>query len=102
MTGLDSARASLVMRILRTIASKQKTVIMTIHQPSSAIFQQFDRVMLMAPGGHLVFHGTAADASAHFDGLGHVLPPQWVPTDFWIDLISEEATAQPLIDAWRV
>jgi len=47
------------MRILKTIASKQKTVIMTIHQPSSSIFEQFDRVMLLAPRGHLVFQGSA-------------------------------------------
>jgi len=100
MTGLDSTRAALVMRILKTIAFKQKTVILTIHQPSSAMFDSFDRIMLMAPGGRLVYQGHAHDALKHFESLGYQLPPLYVPTDFFLDLISDEDIVLNLVEAW--
>jgi len=101
MTGLDSTRATLVMRILKTIASKQKTVILTIHQPSSVMFEQFDRIMLLAPGGHMVYQGGAQPGIGYFESLGFKMPPLWVPTDFWLDLISDETTAKQLIEAYN-
>jgi ATP-binding cassette, subfamily G (WHITE), eye pigment precursor transporter len=41
-TGLDSYTASQLMHILRTLAKAGKTVIQTIHQPNSEIFQRMD------------------------------------------------------------
>ena len=35
---------------LRNLAAKGKTVICTIHQPSSEVFAMFDRILLMAQG----------------------------------------------------
>merc|ERR1711998_695624 len=87
------------MQILKQVAAKQKTVMLTIHQPSSGIFKQFDKMMLLAPGGKLVYHGAPYEAKQHFSTLGHFVPPEWIPTDFYLDLISNEEIALQLVQA---
>jgi ABC-type multidrug transport system ATPase subunit len=49
-SGLDSFKALSIVKILRDQAKKGKTIIATIHQPSSEAFQIFDRLILMADG----------------------------------------------------
>jgi len=56
-TGLDSRAAQTVMRVVRRIARSGRSVICTIHQPSTEIFYLFDRLVLLASGGHQVFFG---------------------------------------------
>lgn len=48
----------------------------------------FDRLLLMAPGGHVAYHGDKDAAAAHFGALGFPLPPQWSPPDHFIELVS--------------
>jgi ABC-type multidrug transport system ATPase subunit len=47
-TGLDSFTAASVMETLRALAASGRTVISTIHQPNTEIFDNFDRLMLVA------------------------------------------------------
>ena len=49
-SGLDSFTAYSVMRFLKRIARTGRTVVATIHQPSSEIFHLIDDLMLMAVG----------------------------------------------------
>ena len=42
--------------------SHNKIVLVTIHQPSSKIFQMFSKVVLLDKGGRLVFFGTPTEA----------------------------------------
>lgn len=46
-TGLDSFTATIVTEILQNLAISGRTVITTIHQPNSDIFNMFDQLMLM-------------------------------------------------------
>jgi len=55
-TGLDSYSASLIINILKCIASTGKIVICTIHQPASGVFDKFDEVILLS-NGRLVYQG---------------------------------------------
>ena len=58
-SGLDAFTAIKICRILQTLArEKGKTIISTIHQPSSQSFALFDRLILMADG-HIVYQGPA-------------------------------------------
>jgi ABC-type multidrug transport system ATPase subunit len=41
---------------MKNIAQQGKTIICTIHQPSSEIFEMFDRLCLLAEG-HLAYIG---------------------------------------------
>lgn len=49
-TGLDSATALHVLLILKNLAKSGRTIISTIHQPSSEIFSVFDKLMLLVQG----------------------------------------------------
>lgn len=60
-TGLDSFMAESVVQVLSNLAKSGRTVICTIHQPSSQLYLMFDRVMFMA-GGKTAFLGAPRDA----------------------------------------
>jgi len=65
-SGLDAAAAASIMRFLKELAvAANIAIVCTIHQPSSAVYNGFDRVMLLS-GGKVAFLGAAADALPHF------------------------------------
>ena len=73
-SGLDARAALLVMNALRRIANTGRTIVATIHQPSSTVFDMFDDLLLLKKGGEVVFHGELGDCSsnliAYFENLG--------------------------------
>ena len=64
-SGLDSFMAVIIIECLKSLAKKGKTIICTIHQPSSEIFSMFDRICLMAEG-RTAFTGNPCDANHFF------------------------------------
>ena len=54
-----------VVESMKTLASSGKTIICTIHQPSSEIFNKFDRLCLLAEG-RLAFLGDLKNALQFF------------------------------------
>jgi hypothetical protein len=58
------------MEIIRSMAHN-KIVIVTIHQPSSKIFQMFHKAILLDKGGRLVFFGTPSDMLRYFAEAEH-------------------------------
>lgn len=65
-TGLDSYNAERVVELLRILANDGKMVICTIHQPTSGIFEKFDNVTLLVPGGQLGYHGPVSEINDYF------------------------------------
>ncbi|XP_024517961.1 ABC transporter G family member 11 [Selaginella moellendorffii] len=61
-SGLDSASAFYVIKTIKNLATSKRTVIMSIHQPSSEVFEQFDNLCLLSQGA-LVYFGDAMEAS---------------------------------------
>ncbi|RCN37491.1 hypothetical protein ANCCAN_16616 [Ancylostoma caninum] len=59
---------TMVVAALKVLASKGKTVISTIHQPSSQVYELADRLILMAQG-QVAYQGIAADVGDFFDSL---------------------------------
>lgn len=57
-TGLDSASAFFVVQALKNISRDGRTVISSIHQPSSEVFALFDDLFLLS-GGEAVYFGEA-------------------------------------------
>ncbi|CAA6668418.1 unnamed protein product [Spirodela intermedia] len=49
-SGLDSTAAHRVVAMLAGLAQKGKTVVASVHQPSSRVYQMFDKVLLLAEG----------------------------------------------------
>lgn len=60
---LDSRGALVVIRAMRRIADSGRTVVATIHQPSAAVFEMFDDLILLKKGGNVVFFGELGDES---------------------------------------
>ncbi len=69
-SGLSSKDSEHVMEIIRGLAHN-KIVIVTIHQPSSKIFQMFHKAILLDKGGRLVFFGTPSDTLRYFAEAEH-------------------------------
>lgn len=49
-SGLDSFQAYSIIKLLKDLAKKGRTIISTLHQPSSEAFALFDRLILMCDG----------------------------------------------------
>jgi ATP-binding cassette, subfamily G (WHITE), eye pigment precursor transporter len=64
-SGLDSFMAVTIIECLKGLAKRGRTIICTIHQPSSEIFAMFDRICLMAEG-RTAFIGNSSDANNFF------------------------------------
>lgn len=64
-SGLDSFMAQNVVQVLKNLAESGKTVVCTIHQPSSELYSMFDKLLLMAEG-RVAFLGTPTEAFNFF------------------------------------
>ncbi|HEX4084708.1 MAG TPA: ABC transporter ATP-binding protein, partial [Chthoniobacteraceae bacterium] len=69
-SGLSSKDAEHVIDIIRSMAHN-KIVLVTIHQPTSKIFQMFSKAMLLDKGGKLVFYGTPHEMLEYFAQAEH-------------------------------
>ena len=86
-TGLDSVNAVRVGLLLQELAHDEgRTVICTIHTPSSELFDLFDDLLLLAKG-HVIYHGPRDDAIAYFAAAGHPVPARVNPSEFYMDLL---------------
>ncbi|KAL8948749.1 MAG: hypothetical protein Q9222_005088 [Ikaeria aurantiellina] len=56
-SGLDSGAAFNIIRFLRKLADSGQALLVTIHQPSSVLFEHFDELLLLKSGGRVVYHG---------------------------------------------
>jgi ABC-type multidrug transport system ATPase subunit len=69
-SGLSSKDSEHVLEIIRGMAHN-KIIIVTIHQPSSKLFQMFHKAILLDKGGQLVFFGTPNDMLRYFAEAEH-------------------------------
>merc|ERR1711920_916254 len=86
-SGLDSTSAVSLMKLLQSLArSQQKTVITSIHQPSSALFFAFDQLMLLAEG-NAVYFGTPKNSLEYLRSQNMACPDGYNAADHWMDLL---------------
>ncbi|XP_013595042.1 PREDICTED: ABC transporter G family member 42-like [Brassica oleracea var. oleracea] len=64
-TGLDARAAAIVMRAVKNITETGRTVVCTIHQPGTDIFEAFDELVLMKNGGRIIYHGPLGQHSSN-------------------------------------
>ena len=62
-SGLDSQSSWAIVAFLRKLANSGQAVLSTIHQPSSILFQEFDRLLFLAKGGKTVYFGDIGENS---------------------------------------
>ncbi|PHT98428.1 ABC transporter G family member 11 [Capsicum chinense] len=90
-SGLDSASAFFVTQTLRGLSRDGRTVIASIHQPSSEVFELFDRLYLLS-GGKTVYFGQASEAyEARFTlSTGFPCPALRNPSDHFLRCINSD------------
>lgn len=86
-SGLDSFMALNVVQVLKSMALSGKTVICTIHQPSSELYAMFDKLLLLAEG-RTAFLGGPEEADLFFRQLEAPCPKNYNPADYFIQLLA--------------
>ena len=69
-SGLSSKDSEHVIEIIRGMAHN-KIVLVTIHQPTSKVFQMFQKALLLDKGGKLVYFGTPTEMLSYFAEAEH-------------------------------
>ncbi|OAL74377.1 hypothetical protein A7D00_2410 [Trichophyton violaceum] len=100
-SGLDSTASYEVMSFVKALARKNNLIVIaSIHQPSTSMFESFDKLLILSAGKTCYF-GPGKDMKAYLDKTGHPMPVQINPAEFVLDLVStdfatdtEEAEAQ--------
>ncbi|KAF9587200.1 hypothetical protein IFM89_039589 [Coptis chinensis] len=88
-SGLDSASAFFVTQTLRGLSRDGRTVIASIHQPSSEVFELFDRLYLLS-GGKTIYFGQASEAYEFFAQAGFPCPALRNPSDHFLRCVNSD------------
>lgn len=100
-SGLDSTVAASLIVTLKELSQKGKTIVTSIHQPSSHIFQSFDQFILLADG-KTIYQGKPSNALQYFAKLGYHVPEQYNPADYVMDLLnSDNEVKEKLANAYQ-
>ena len=86
-SGLDSYMAGHVVELMKELANQGRTVISTIHQPSSAIFSNFTNILLFAEG-RTAFIGDISRATSFLSSCGYPCPSLYNPADHFIQVLT--------------
>lgn len=87
-SGLDAFLAYQVVCVLKKLAAtRNMTILLTIHQPSSQVFALFDSVYMMVNGG-VAFCGTQLAAEKMWAELSLPIPMNFNPSDHYLATMS--------------
>ncbi|AHH01890.1 ABC transporter [Pithovirus sibericum] len=90
-SGLDFSTARDCIQTLRQMANNGHTVLITIHQPSSTLFNLFDKILLMTEGGFLAYDGKPQEVLNHMASCGFPpCPPNTNPADYLIEWVTSK------------
>ncbi|CAK8540176.1 unnamed protein product [Lathyrus sativus] len=84
-SGLDSTTALRILNTIKKLASGGRTVVTTIHQPSSRLYYMFDKVVLLSEGCP-IYYGPASTALEYFSSVGFSSCVTVNPADLLLDL----------------
>ncbi|OWP03796.1 hypothetical protein B2J93_2641 [Marssonina coronariae] len=97
-SGLDSQSAFNIVRFLKKLAGAGQAILCTIHQPNAALFENFDRLLLLQRGGQTVYFGEIGkDACVLIDYLrkhGAECPRDANPAEYMLDAIGAGQAAR--------
>ncbi|CAH3037565.1 unnamed protein product [Porites evermanni] len=82
-SGLDSFMAQNLVATMQQLADQGRTIICTIHQPSSEVYAMFHSILMLAEG-RIAFMGSTENAIHYFKCLGYTCPDNFNPADFFV------------------
>jgi hypothetical protein len=78
------------MQALKSLAVREgKTIIASVHQPSSQTFYLFDQLLLLATG-RLAFFGRSQQVLPFFSSLGYQIVPHYNPADLMVEKVRQD------------
>lgn len=82
-----------------------RSIVTTIHQPSSRMYQELDKLLLLSEG-RAIYYGEAQAAAAWFERVGYKLPYGINVADFLLDLASGDIAQGPsgreyFVEKWQ-
>ncbi|KAF5665036.1 putative ABC1 transport [Fusarium denticulatum] len=106
-SGLDSQTSWAISVLIRKLANSGQAILCTIHQPSAMLFDQFDRLLLIAPGGKTVFFGDLGSNSSslieYFERNGApAIPADANPAEWILEIIKPPQDGSKGIDWHQV
>ncbi|KAJ8541723.1 hypothetical protein K7X08_002539 [Anisodus acutangulus] len=84
-SGLDATAAYRLVSTLGSLAQKGKTIITSVHQPSSRVFQMFNSVLVLSEG-RCLYYGKGNEAMNYIESVGFSPTFPMNPADFLLDL----------------
>eukprot|EP01083_Nonionella_stella_P274608 932227_1 len=90
-SGLDSSSSYQIMNVINLLAKKGHTIIMTIHQPSSQIFNMMaknDFTMMVLESGRSMYFGRCNNVVSYLTTLNYKIPEYSNPCDYILDLVN--------------
>lgn len=116
-SGLDTSTATTVVSTLRKIADSRYskdvsrflesntdkdpskrgdniTVMATLHQPSSFMWNLFDKILVLA-SGRTIFYGRPEHFWTAMHSIGYQVPPSYNPADYLIEVVSKDENKFP-------
>lgn len=84
-SGLDSTMAHTIVTMVVEFAKGGRTVVMTVHQPSSRLFYLFHKILLLLEG-NAVYFGKGSEVMDYFSSIGYSPSLAMNPSDFLLDL----------------
>jgi len=89
-SGLDSFSSFSLINLLKRVAARNCTVLLTIHQPSSETFFLFDSVIFMKES-RILYQGPVTSIVPHYANAGYNCPSNYNPADFLMSLCQMES-----------
>ncbi|KAJ1462981.1 P-loop containing nucleoside triphosphate hydrolase protein [Pelagophyceae sp. CCMP2097] len=108
-SGLDAAAAAGIMVFIRELADlEQLCVVVTIHQPSTKVYDGFDQVLVLAKGRIAYCGAAGASVNAYLAAIGEAVPQFTNPAEFVLDLVNadfhpagKEDKVDAILEMWR-
>ncbi|KAH4609607.1 hypothetical protein HBI38_123760 [Parastagonospora nodorum] len=102
-SGLDSQTSWSICDLMEKLTRNGQAILCTVHQPSSLLFQRFDRLLLLAKGGRTVYFGDIGRNSKvlldYFARNGAPeCPPGTNPAEYMLEAIGAAPGAHTSID----
>ncbi|TMW51269.1 hypothetical protein DOY81_003655 [Sarcophaga bullata] len=86
-TGLDSSSSYDTIQLLKLLASQGRTVVCTIHQPSSNIYNLFDQIYVLSQG-HCTYQGRPERTVDFLKSVGLECPTYHNPADYLLECVN--------------
>lgn len=102
-SGLDSQTSWSICDLMEKLTRNGQAILCTVHQPSSLLFQRFDRLLLLAKGGRTVYFGDIGRDSRtlldYFERNGAPKCPAGInPAEYMLEAIGAAPGASTSVD----